>query len=64
MLIPVSDNKKHIVSVGGLQAISTAMRDHPANVAVQQFGCASLYNIAANNAGKMNSFDDFGITFV
>ncbi len=44
-------NKVKIASLGGIEAIIKAMSTHKDNSGVQEYACAALRNLAANNDG-------------
>jgi len=49
------DNQAQIAGLGGIEALVTAMKEHPAHAGVQEEACATLRNLTVNadNRGKI-----------
>lgn len=49
---PAEKNRKHILADGGVDGILAALKQHKADVVVQQWGCRALYNLAVTGMAR------------
>ena len=55
------NNQEMITQLGGISRIVSAMKDHPMNAYVQEYGCAALQKLAENENNKVVIADEEGI---